>query len=68
MSFHGTEHDARHDISNELWTVSELLDAEGNASAARDARDAAVNVAHGVISVNRGIKAICKYENLLEGN
>ncbi|QGJ88369.1 hypothetical protein SEA_DREAMTEAM1_93 [Mycobacterium phage DreamTeam1] len=62
-----TDHDARVDISAELMTCSELLAAEGNEAGSRQAWTDAARVMDGELSINRGIKLICRYENLLEG-
>ncbi|QFG04575.1 hypothetical protein SEA_JEEVES_100 [Mycobacterium phage Jeeves] len=63
----GTEHDARDDIARELMTCSELLADEGNETDSRKAWLDAARVVNCEVSINVGIKLICRYENLLEG-
>ena len=63
-----TDHDQRHDCATELMTVSELLDNEGLPETAAGARDAALAVMVGDITIRKGWNLLGRFENLLGGN
>lgn len=60
-----SDHDMHHDLATELVTVADHLDMVRLPEAAAGARDAAVALMNRELSVNRAIKLLCRYENLL---
>lgn len=63
-----TPHDARHDIATELRCVAELLADYGLHVQAVHCLADARRVLIGELSINRGIKRLCHFENLIGGN
>ncbi|AZS08290.1 hypothetical protein PBI_IRONMAN_90 [Mycobacterium phage IronMan] len=60
-----TDHDARHDLSAELWTVAELLDDDGKPHNAEACRDLAKRVRFEGENVLLATGLLGHYENLI---